>query len=90
MPVCLLCLVYVHVFMRGMDQNTEANSVIWLREKCIVCLSLELQQIECALTHSIYDLYVKADRGHILIAYDLISSYQTPLLVPHSRFTVSH
>ncbi len=31
---------------------------------CVLCLSLELQQIEYALMHNVNDLYVTADRGH--------------------------
>ncbi len=42
-------------------------------------LSLELQQIDCALTHDVNDLYVMADRGHVLIVRGLMSSYHTPL-----------
>ncbi len=30
------------------ERSNGANSVI--REKCVVCLSVELQQIECTLT----------------------------------------
>ncbi len=41
--------------MGGMERNGAANSVIWLREKCVVCLSLELQQIQ-ALTHDVNTL----------------------------------
>ncbi len=52
----LLCLAYLHVFTGGMEQNRAGNSVIWLREKCVVCLSLELQQIECTLMHDVNDL----------------------------------
>ncbi len=33
----------------------------------IVCLSLELKQIECTLTRNVDDLHVMADCGHILI-----------------------
>ncbi len=62
---CLLCSVYVRLFMGGMEQNGAADSVIWLREKCVLCLSVEVQQIEWALTHNANDLYV--NRGHILI-----------------------
>ncbi len=51
-----------------------------LREKCVVCLSLELQQTECALTHDVDDLYVRVDHGHILIVHGLMSSYRTPLI----------
>ncbi len=54
--------------------------MIWLKEKCVVCLSLELQQIESALTHDVNNLYVMADRGYILIVHSLISSYGTLLL----------
>ncbi len=71
--------------MGGMEQNGAANSVIWLREKCVVCLSLELQQIECALTNDANDLYVTADRGHILIVHGLLSSYRTSLFTPAQR-----
>ncbi len=59
--------------MEGMERNRVADNAIWLREKCVVCLSLELQQTECALVHDVNDLYVMADRGHILIIYGLIS-----------------
>ncbi len=45
----------------------------------VVRLSVELQQIECALTHDANNLYVTADRGHILNVHSLISSYRTPL-----------
>ncbi len=76
----MLCLVYVCVFKRGMEQNGVEHSLIWLREKCIVCLSLELQQIECVMTYDANKLYVTADRGHILIVHGLISSYHTPLI----------
>ncbi len=37
----------------GTERNRAANSVIHLREKCLVCLSLELQHIECALTYDV-------------------------------------
>ncbi len=69
----------MRVFMGGMEQSGAANSEIWLREKCLVFLSLELQQIECALTHAANRLCVTADRGHILIFHGLLSSYRTPL-----------
>ncbi len=45
-----------------------------------MCLSLELQQTECALKHNVNNHYVRVDRGHILIVHGLISSYHTPLL----------
>ncbi len=50
-----------------------AKSLIGLREKRVVCLSVELQQIECALMHDANELYVTADRGHILIVRGLMS-----------------
>ncbi len=52
----------------------------WSRKWCdfIVCLSLELQLIECTLMHDANDLYVKVDHGHILIVHDL--SCRTPLV----------
>ncbi len=71
---CLLCLVNVHVFMGGIEGNGVANSVIWLREESVGCLSLELQQIECPLMHDVNDLYVTANCGHILIVHGLILS----------------
>ncbi len=71
--------VFVCAFMEGMERNGVANSLIWLREKCIMCLSLELQQTECALMHSVNSLYVTANRGRILFVHGLIS-YRTPLL----------
>ncbi len=48
---CLLCLVNINVCvsMGDMERNRVTICVIWLREKCAVCLSLELQQTECAL-----------------------------------------
>ncbi len=47
--VCCVSFMCVHLW--------AASSVIWLREKCVVCLSLELQQIECALMHDVGDLF---------------------------------
>ncbi len=44
--------------MGGIEQNGAANSVI---------SAVELQLIECALTHDVHDLYVMADRGHTVI-----------------------
>ncbi len=78
---CLLCLLYVHVFMGAMERNGAANDscVIRSREKYVVCLNLELQQTECALTHNANDLYITEDRRHILIVRGLMSSYRTPL-----------
>ncbi len=35
------------------ERSNVANSGIRLREKCVVCLSVELQQIECALTDDV-------------------------------------
>ncbi len=54
------------------------NSVIRLKKKFVACLSLELQQIECALRHDANHLYVMADLGHIVIVHCLLSSYCTP------------
>ncbi len=71
----MLCLVYVRVFMGGTEQNGVANSDF------VVCLSLELQQIECVLMHDANNLYVTEDRGHIPIIHGLNSSYGTPLFV---------
>ncbi len=65
--------------MEGMERNGQANSVVWMREKCVMCLSLELQLIEYALTHNVNELYVTANREHILIVHGPISSYCTPL-----------
>lgn len=42
--------------------------------------AIDLQLIECALMHGTNDLSVKADRGHILLVHNLISSYRTLLL----------
>ncbi len=67
------------------ERSNLANSVIWLREKCAV-LSVELQQIECTLMDDLNNLYVNADRGHILIFLDLLSSYCTPLLYCNAAF----
>ncbi len=64
----------------SVKRNGLANSVITLKYKCVVCLSLELQQIECALTHDVNDLYVTTDHGYIVIVYGVISSYRTPPL----------
>ncbi len=50
--------------------GTEQRS-IWC--VFIVCLSLEMQQTECAQTHDANSLYVTADHGHILIIRGLIS-----------------
>ncbi len=63
---------YVYIY----ERQAGANSVIKLIEKCIVGLSLELQQIECALTHNANDLYVTADRGHVLIVPVLSQSME--------------
>ncbi len=52
--------------MGRMERNGVANRVIWLRKKSVECVSLELQQIDCALTHDVDHLYV-SDCGHILI-----------------------
>ncbi len=62
-----------------MERNGAADRVIWLREEHVVCLSLELQQTECALMHDVNDLYEMGVSGHILIVDGLISSYPTPL-----------
>ncbi len=35
------------------ERSNIANTVMWLREKCVVCLSVELQQIECTLTDDV-------------------------------------
>ncbi len=51
-----------------------------------MCLSLELQQTECALMHNVNNLYVTADRGHTLIVYLLIWSYCTCLPSTHPVF----
>ncbi len=66
--------------MGGRERNGAANGVIWLREKCVVCLSLELQQIQ-ALTHNVNTLYVIADHGHIIIVHGLIPSHHQPLIL---------
>ncbi len=50
-----------------------------VEEKSVTCLSLELQQIECALKHDANDIYVMVDCGHILIVHCLILSYRTHL-----------
>ncbi len=63
-----------------MVQSSKQASVIWLREKCVVCLSLELQRTEHALLHDVNDLYVPANHGHILITHSPIWSYRTPLI----------
>ncbi len=67
--ICLPCLVYVRVFM-GATETEQSN------KQCdvVVRLSLELQQTECALTHDVNDLYIMADRGHVLVIHSLISS----------------
>ncbi len=76
----MLCFVHVCVFVVGMKWNVAANSVIWLREKCVVSLSVKLQHTECALTHDVNDLNVMSHPGHILIVHGLISSFRTPLI----------
>ncbi len=48
----------------------------------VVCLSVEVKWMECALMHDDNDLCVIVDHGHILIIHGLIPSYHTPLL-PH-------
>ncbi len=58
--------------MRGMERNRVANSVILLREKWIVCLTLELQQIEFVLMHNLNSLYVthsNCSRSNIVISH---------------------
>ncbi len=50
------------VFMGGVERSGAADSV---------------QQIECALTNDLNNLYVTADHGHILIVRRLIWSYHT-------------
>ncbi len=77
---CLLGLVYVRAFVGGMELNRAANTVIWLREKCVVSLSLELQQIECALTHDVNVLYVTAYRTQSNPSQSNIVISQTPNL----------
>ncbi len=77
------------VFLGGMEENRVANSVIWLREKCVVYLSLELQQIECALAHGVNDLCVKANCEHFPIIYCLILSYRTKLIHIHTNGKVA-
>ncbi len=72
-PHVLRCVVNLRAFKGGMERNGVANSVIWLREKCFVSLSPELQQTECALMNNVNDLYVTANCGHILIIHGLIS-----------------
>ncbi len=61
------------IYWEALEQNTIANSVIWMRENCVVCLSLELQQTECTQT------LCYLDHVHILIIHGLIQSYCTPL-----------
>ncbi len=43
----------MRVFMGGMRLNIGAKSVIRLRKKCVVCLSVELQQIERTLADDV-------------------------------------
>ncbi len=62
-------------------QNEAAKNLIWLRGKMLLCLSVDLQQIECALTHNVNDLYVTVDHRHILIVHGLIPSFRTPLIL---------
>ncbi len=66
---CLLCLVYLCVSIRG--TGTEQSN-----RECdfIVCLSLELQQIGCALTHDLNDPHVTVDCEHFLTVHGLIPS----------------
>ncbi len=53
---CLLCVVYVGIYgRRGTDCSSKQCDLV-------VCLSVELQQIECALTHDVNNLCVMADR----------------------------
>ncbi len=47
-----------------------------------LCLSLELQQVECTLMDDVNNLYVKVDHGHILIIRGLLSSHCTTLSIP--------
>ncbi len=67
--------MYLGEAWNGTEQKIN---VIRLREECVVCLSLELQHIECALTHDVNDLYVTADRGHILIVQSNIVILHSP------------
>ncbi len=38
------------------ERSNVAHSVIRMREKCVVCLSVKLQQIECTLTNDVMRL----------------------------------
>ncbi len=75
----MLCLVYVHVHMGGMEQNRAANIEIWLREiwRCVSKPRTATERIHT--DGQCNDLYVTADRGHILTVHGLMSSFRTRL-----------
>ncbi len=47
------CVQFMCVYLWEAERSNVANSVIRLREKRVVCPSVELQQLECTLTDDV-------------------------------------
>ncbi len=59
------------------EQSNVVNSLIQLREKHVVCLSVELQQIECTLTDDITHLVAVRNKNILCHSFQLFFSCAT-------------
>ncbi len=67
--------------------NVTQWQIAWTSwEKNALCLTVEMQQIECASVHNVNHLYVMVDRGHILIVHGPTLLYCTPLLLSVKKY----
>ncbi len=68
-----LCIYGGH----GTERRSKQCDLVERKMCCSLCLSPEVQQIECALMHNASDLSVTVDHEHILIVQGLISAHRT-------------
>ncbi len=61
------------------ERSNGANSLIRLREKCVVCLSVELQQIECTLTDDVTSLVAVRNKNILCHLVQLFFSCAAPV-----------
>ncbi len=61
------------------EQSNVATSVIRLREKRVVCLSVELQQIECTLTDDVTNLVAVRNKNIVCHSIQMFFSCAAPV-----------
>ncbi len=68
-----------YLWRQTTERSNIVNSVIQLREKCVVCLSVELQQIECTLTDDVTRLVAVRNKNILCHSVQLFFSCAAPV-----------